>query len=263
MKRTMQLERLDDRTLCSVTTVLVNDPDLGRVVKVQGTPLADTIRLEPGRFLAEFSPTGPVYEYGVWIRVTGQPGATFYPNSWFDRLVVLAGGGNDRVTNSSTRPSVIRGEAGNDSLIGGSGEDAIFGGLDHDTAVGGMGSDFLFGDTGRDELYGDTQEQNPGLAPMGGGDDFLWGGSGHDQIFGGSGNDFLFGGDPTVPNPERRRDHTIDSTTLDSNTDEMFGQHGNDFLNGGGGLDILAGGLGYDTAKRNPLATLSSIDEVV
>jgi Ca2+-binding RTX toxin-like protein len=261
MKRTLHVEGLEDRRLCAVTwQIVAGDQYFGRKLEVQGTPAADTIGLEPGKFLTGFGPAGPVYEYGVWIRVTGQFGATFFPNSAFDHIVVRAGEGNDRVTNNSARPSHLFGEGGHDLLVGGSGEDALFGGSDNDTAVGGLGSDFLFGERGRDELYGDTREQWEEFVPLGGGNDFLWGGAGDDLIFGGSGTDFLFGGDPVLPQSERRRDHTINSTTPNQSSDQLYGQQGMDFLNGGGGFDILDGGADYDVATSDNLAMWFDIE---
>jgi|GEM_PF-6138550 len=260
MKRKLQIDVLEDRKLPAVTTAVITDPQLSaRVLQIQGTASSESIGVSPGRTVTgmQFTPSGlrPVYENGVWVAVPGQA-TIFYADGLFNLIRVNAGGGNDRVGNSSARSSFLFGEAGNDTLTGGSGDDVIFGGTENDTAVGGLGSDRLFGEAGDDKLFGDIQQETEDLVPAAGGHDLLWGGAGNDQLFGGSGDDFLFGGDPTVLSNDPRRDLvTIDSTFDDQSSDQMSGQQGNDFLNGGGGFDICDGGSGFDTAKKR-LATL-------
>lgn len=88
---------------------------------------------------------------------------------------VNAGGGNDKVILSGDIPipATLRGDPGNDVLIGGGVSDKILGGPGGDVVSGRRGDDWLFG---------------------GPGDDRLIGGPGNDQLRGGPGTDFLSGG---------------------------------------------------------------------
>jgi Ca2+-binding RTX toxin-like protein len=88
---------------------------------------------------------------------------------------VNAGGGNDKIVLASDIPipATLRGDPGNDVLIGGGASDKILGGTGEDVLSGRRGDDWLFG---------------------GPGDDRLIGGPGDDQLRGGPGTDFLVGG---------------------------------------------------------------------
>lgn len=88
---------------------------------------------------------------------------------------VNAGGGSDKVILSGDIPipATLRGDPGNDVLIGGGASDKVLGGTGEDVVSGRRGDDWLFG---------------------GPGDDRLIGGPGNDQLRGGPGTDFLSGG---------------------------------------------------------------------
>jgi Ca2+-binding RTX toxin-like protein len=115
----------------------------------------------------------------------GNDGSADYSvaRSRFDRIAVTAGSGDNRVTIdemngafTTSTPTTIDGQGGNDTLTGGSG---------NETLLGGDGSDFV--DAGRGADVVDT----------GAGDDtFLWNpGQGSDTFEGGAGNDtMLFNG---------------------------------------------------------------------
>jgi Ca2+-binding RTX toxin-like protein len=101
----------------------------------------------------------------------------------FDRIAVAAGSGDNRVrideTNgafTTTTPTTIDGQGGNDSLTGGSGDETLLGGDGNDFVDAGRGADVV--DTGA------------------GDDTFLWDpGQGSDTFEGGTGNDtMLFNG---------------------------------------------------------------------
>jgi ELWxxDGT repeat protein len=111
---------------------------------------------------------------------------------------------------------MIRGLAGNDTLIGRGGNDTLLGGGGNDRLNGGAGDDLLKGGGGRDVLKG------------GGGNDRLLGGAGRDTLQGGGGNDVLVGG---------------------GGADRLVGGAGNDVLTGGGGADrfVFARNSGNDT----------------
>jgi Ca2+-binding RTX toxin-like protein len=97
----------------------------------------------------------------------------------FERIVVKAGGGNDTVrideTNgvfTTTTPTTIDGQRGDDTLLGGSG---------NETLVGGDGADVVDGNRGAD------------TADLGSGDDrFIWDpGDGSDVVEGQAGHDVM------------------------------------------------------------------------
>ncbi len=130
-----------------------NDP-VGGQLQVGGSPSDDEIAL--------------ILDGGS-IRVTfeGESVGTFPIGGG---LEVRAGDGDDRVTLPEFlgRGSLVRGEAGSDTLLGGAGDD---------TLEGGDGDDELLGSAGRDVLRGQA------------GDDTLDGGSGNDELTGGIGDD--------------------------------------------------------------------------
>ena len=97
----------------------------------------------------------------------------------FDRIIVNAGGGNDlvRIDESNgafttTTPTQINGQSGDDTLIGGSGAE---------TLNGGAGNDIVDGNGGADRVS------------LGGGNDrFIWDpGDGSDVVNGGDGHDTM------------------------------------------------------------------------
>jgi Ca2+-binding RTX toxin-like protein len=100
------------------------------------------------------------------------------------RIDVQAGTGADRVTISPkvTKPVLIDGGPGNDTLIGGAGNDTLLGESGNDWLVGGSGDNLLVGGDGNDVLTG------------GAGRDVLIGGAGADKLTGGAGDDLLIGG---------------------------------------------------------------------
>jgi Ca2+-binding RTX toxin-like protein len=85
----------------------------------------------------------------------------------------------------------LRGEVGNDTLIGGDDADKMFGGEHNDLLQGDAGNDFLVGDAGNDTLEGGL---NNDTMLGGAGTDILVGGDGNDQMTGGAGFDTLTGG---------------------------------------------------------------------
>jgi Ca2+-binding RTX toxin-like protein len=98
---------------------------------------------------------------------------------------------------SSGAPVTLRGNGGNDtiigslfadSLIGGDGDDVISAGGGNDTIYGGNGNDVINGNSGNDRIYG------------GSGNDTLIGGPGRDRLYGEAGDDLL-----------GTRDHKIDT----------------------------------------------------
>lgn len=77
---------------------------------------------------------------------------------------------------------MIKGNSGDDRLIGDNGNDTLRGGAGNDLMLGIRGNDLIEGNSGFDHLLG------------GAGNDTLRGGIGRDRLNGGAGNDVLTGG---------------------------------------------------------------------
>jgi len=189
-----------------------------------------------------------------------------------DVEIVLGGKGDDTIDASAavcsngaspaTVKCTLKGNDGNDTLIGSGVVDLLDGGNGDDTLQGGLGSDTFVGGAGIDTVsYADRAGtvkvsldasklwvpfQNGAALELdvigtdvenltgGDGDDLLrgnasaniiHGGAGIDTIEGGAGNDSLYG---------------------DLGADKLYGGAGNDYLDGGSGADIIVGGPGRD-----------------
>lgn len=192
----------------------------------------------------------------------------------FNKIRVNAGGSGDNVWFGSTlygtgtgygsafdvpvsKPAVVNGEAGDDTvyatdhadtLDGGADNDWLYAAAGNDTAYGKSGNDHLYGDSANDVLWGDgIGDEYGGTDTLDGGteDDHCYGGAGDDDVRGGTGNDWMWGDDPG--------DSTI------SGYDTLRGQDGGaDFFRGGpgddhiwagdgAGNDDIDGGAGTDT----------------
>lgn len=137
--------------------------------------------------------------------------------AWRQAIVavpILGGSGAD-VLKGGPITSYMRGNDGDDLLIGGvgfddangnAGNDTLRGGLGDDWVVGGKDNDLLFGDDGADLVYGNL------------GDDTCNGGAGADTLRGGQQDDVIYGGD---------------------GADYLSGDRGNDTLVGGAGADVF------------------------
>lgn len=172
--------------------------------------------------------------------------------------------------------TILRGEAGQDTLWGGLGRDMLEGGSGHDVLEGGAGSDTLQGGSGNDTLHGDKSGVLGGTES-----DKLYGGEGNDSLDGGRGQDVLVGGsgndtywvdnyyDLVLESSAADGIDTVYSTfaynRLGSHLENLVfigtgnfsgygnelnnrlvGKEGNDTLLGLAGKDTLEGGLGDD-----------------
>jgi len=157
--------------------------------------------------------------------------------------VAIAGlDGNDEIDASAvTKPLIIYGGNGNDSIKGGSSTSIIFGNAGNDTLTGnrlgdriegGDGNDMIFGGSGNDSLWGGIGNDT---IDAGSGDDVVYGQDGNDTEFAGPGNDTLFGGNG-------------DDTLI-----TVFG--GNDRANGDQGWDIFV-------ADKSPKDTITDMDNL-
>lgn len=142
------VEGLDDRNLLSggplAAPAITATLQLG-VLKVVGTNLDDNITLK---------------QSNGKITVAGVSG--FFPVAAVTRIEVQGLGGKDWIRLDSetlggqpiTKPSVIRGGAGDDLIMGGYGADQLFGEAGDDILHGSPGKDLLDGGAGRDTAFG-------------------------------------------------------------------------------------------------------------
>ena len=164
--------------------------------------------------------------------------------------VELSGGLGDDELFAGGGAALLRGDEGDDLLMGGASDDQLFGGTGADTLLGEGGNDLLEGNDGDDMLDGgdgeDTLRGGQGIDMLvggrdqdllegGDGDDFLQGDRGDDILRGGAGNDQLMGG---------RGDDLLEGGDGD---DQINGDIGDDTIYGGAGNDRIDGGLGNDT----------------
>jgi Ca2+-binding RTX toxin-like protein len=181
-----------------------------------------------------------------------------------DVEIVLGGKGNDTISaiwavcsDAATVPTVkctLKGNDGDDILIGSSHADLIDGGIGNDLMQGGLGDDTFIGGAGFDTVSyadrtnavkvsldstrlwvvgqngeageNDTIPSDIESLTGGAGNDFLRGNASANIIHGGAGNDTIEGG---------------------AGNDALYGDAGNDLLYGGAGNDMLVGGAGTDT----------------
>ncbi len=108
----------------------------------------------------------------------------------FDRIIVFAGSGNDRVlideTNgvfTDTEATSLYGQNGNDELRGGSGRELFVGGNDNDAADGNRGDDFALMGAGDDAFTWDPGDGSDLVEGQSGTDSLLFNGAGVAENF--------------------------------------------------------------------------------
>lgn len=156
-QRWLLFELLEDRSLLAAdfltplnlavgTASLVSDPVQpgATALWIVGTANSDAIAVRSatgGRVSVQINPFGK---------------ASLFPVTAFGRIIVQARAGNDSIAIDSrlTHPTLMYGEAGNDTISGGSGTDTIYGGDGADNLSGNAGDDLLFGEAGADWLNG-------------------------------------------------------------------------------------------------------------
>lgn len=146
----------------------------------------------------------------------------------------------------------LRGDSGNDTLIGGTGDDSLDGGLGTDQLIGGTGNDYFVIDRRTDTVtenfnegidsvqfpFNYTLDENLnienlylyGSANTGTGnslDNRIYGADSNDSLYGGEGNDFLAGYG------------SYEGGFYEISDDYLDGQAGNDSLEGGYGKNSL------------------------
>ena len=268
------VERLEDRTLLSVTSLFFNgdltiisdgddaivvheDPlNAGKVEILVGNPVGGTVTLTPdtaiGSLDADTVQTINVQggDSGNNIDLSGVDTAVF---TSLVGVTIDGNNGDDTISGSANHDDVIDGGHGEDVITVGIGSQTIDGGHGDDTITGGPSTDVINGGDGNDVIDGgagsDTINAGNGHDVVNGGDesggtgDDIIGGHGHDTIDGGagsdtingkSGNDEIYGGD--------------DSDTLHggSGSDLLEGGDADDKVNGHGGNDTIRGNAGND-----------------
>ena len=134
---------------------------------------------------------------------------------------------NDTISGGSGGANYLRGNGGDDSIIGGALFDDINGNKGDDTIDGGSGGgDWLVGGQGSDLITAHT------------GDGLLYGNLGNDTLIGGSGNEIIRGG---------------------QGDDSLSGGPGNDFISGDRGNDTESGGPGADIFHTSSGAGLDRV----
>jgi len=141
-------------------------------------------------------------------------GAADRLNGYAGNDTVSGGAGGDLITDTSGS-NYLRGDEGDDDIVGGVNFDDINGNMGNDTASGGAGDDWVVGGKDNDRLFGD---EGGDLVYGNLGDDYCEGGAGNDTIRGGQQNDSLSGG---------------------SGADFVSGDRGDDTMTGGAGADMF------------------------
>lgn len=165
--------------------------------------------------------------------------------------------GNNTLIGGVSR-DLLRGGNGNDLLQGGGGADQLEGGNGNDTLEGGTGSDLLIGGAGADTLIGglgddtyrlsddqDTLVENPGegidAIQLDAG--YVASHAGSTYALGASFENLSAQGDAAINLVGNAADNRLEGNRADNRID---GGEGRDFLIGGGGHDVLTGGAGAD-----------------
>lgn len=167
--------------------------------------------------------------------------------------VIEGMGGNDYLTGGRQAGQILRGGAGNDTLIAGGANQVLDGGAGFDTIeLYGRVNLALTGPQTIDGYNGIVLRNIEGASAHSGHNDHLTGNHlanrlvsyfGNDTLLGGAGNDTLNGGgDNDVLHGQQGNDLLLGG----AGRDLLDGGHGNDTLNGGHGVDTMSGGAGAD-----------------
>ncbi len=212
------------------------------VFHVSGAPGSEGVGVVGNGLRTEAgAPVAPQnYSVGANGRITANGGE-------FDDRLVLA---LDVVS-----PATLRGDVGNDFLVGGLGDDVLNGDAGLDALIGGGGRDVLNG--GADQDFLDGQDGDDTL--LGGNEaDVLHGGPGADELNGGPGFDtatYAHAADGVLVNlalgtgtNDAQGDTylSIERFVGSAHVDLLFGSAGADNFGGGAGNDVLDGKEGDD-----------------
>ena len=155
-----------------------------------------------------------------------------------------------RSVGGTTGSDTIVGTAADEDIQAGAGYDSVTAGAGNDTANGGAGQSYLRGDDGNDSLLGgaDFDDLNGNMGndtiSTGAGEDYCVGGKDNDSLSGGADYDLVYGnlGDDTC-----NGDDGNDIVRGGQGNDVVNGGAGNDFVSGDKGDDTMIGGTGADS----------------
>ncbi len=278
-------ERLEDRSLLSVSALLVNgelfvSSDGGDSIAIRQN--ATTLRVEvvANGLVLGTAPNVPTSSITSIVVKGGDDSNNIdlslvdnltFPSLAGNRPIFVDGGnGDDTILGSPTYgdsvlggdgTDTINGQGGNDIVDGGNGRDSVTGGDGNDSLTGGDGSDTLTGNLGNDTLSGGNHADS---ITGGDGADNIDAGQSNDTVLGGAGNDTINGSDGLDSLSGEDGDDSIlgggesdiisggldnDTVSGQSGNDSVSGDDGNDLVLGGSGNDSASGGLGNDTVN--------------
>ncbi|MCX7418661.1 MAG: Ig-like domain-containing protein, partial [Planctomycetia bacterium] len=251
-----QAEYLEDRSLMSVSALLLNNTELSIISDGDDDMVFQTNSAGQLEVLVGATGQGelqrplvpylsiPVIQASALTSITIEGGsdqneidlsrltlAAGYSPSL--KIIIQGGNGHDIITGSA--------DVSND-IMGGDGNDTIRGGDAADTLEGGDGNDLIFGDVIPPQLSILVAPSDPRTLTNGA-DDSILGGDGADTIHGVAGNDSINSGDG---------DDVVtsgignDSVFGGNGADSITGDDGDDNLNADGGFDTVVGGAGND-----------------
>ena len=238
----------------------------GHTLEVLGTGGADSITINRNAS-NRITVTGVVTTFAIGGSV-GQ----------VNRILVQGSGGNDTIlvtnnvrfpANNAGIPTILAGNAGNDTITGGPGNDIINGNDNNDVLDGGAGNDELTGGASGFDTANYSTRTSPLLITMGSGAndgqlsiaeadnvtatiDEVIGGSANDTIIGSANADYMGGGGG---NDSMVGGEGNDQQTGSAGSDKFFGEGGNDTqIAQNNDQDTVNGGLGdLDIASLDPI----------
>ncbi|MBC7987060.1 MAG: calcium-binding protein [Sphingomonadaceae bacterium] len=247
-------------------TIQANDgtsPALGLTADGRILSVADDIGGNGELFASIWDPRGATINASDY---------TAFTTNFLDANVIVGGTGSTTINGNDVSGLTIRGQAGNDTIVGGFNNQTILGGGGSDSIAGGelfvdptsLIGDNIDGGTGSDTIVAaggdDTITGGDGFDSIdaGAGNDSVDGGLNADTILGGLGNDTIFadaglgsveadsiigaGGDDSLTGATAN-----DTLQGGSGFDDLSGREGDDLLVGAGEDDTLGGGLGFDS----------------
>jgi len=251
-----QAEYLEDRSLMSVSALLLNNTEMSIISDGDDDMVFQTNSAGQLEILVGAKGQGelqrplvpylsiPVIQASALTSITIEGGsdqneidlsrltlAAGYSPSL--KIFVEGGNGHDIITGSV--------DVSND-IFGGDGNDIIRGGNASDTLDGGDGDDLIFGDVIPPQLSILVAPSDPRTLTNGA-DDAISGGDGADTIHGVAGNDSINSGDG---DDDVTSGIGNDSVFGGNGADSITGDDGDDNLNADGGFDTVVGGAGND-----------------
>ena len=167
-------------------------------------------------------------------------------------MVNLTGGNTDNLINASAVTAIdtiIKSQAGNDTIRGGAVRDIIDAGADDDIVLAYGGNDNIKGGAGNDSLNGGTGDDTIVASA---GDDTIVGGSGIDLLIESGDNDFTLTNSSLIGNGSDSLTAIQQVNLTGGNSNNVIDASGTTSINktiltGGGGDDTLMGGAKQDS----------------